>query len=130
MDYDAYNTLVKRLDKVCNSMIIVSVLMIVSLIITIIGYIEWGDNFSFNTRVSEAQHTASTVGGIILLIGGIITILLAITLISLLIYRKKLKKKTKIPLPHTTKIKVSTILSVVSLLLLAMFPYFVLMSNL
>ncbi|MBR3116136.1 hypothetical protein IKF30_02810 [Candidatus Saccharibacteria bacterium] len=138
MEYDAYNTynyLIKRIDGVCDSMIVVSITMIISSIITAVGFIMWISNFSTSGFSSEAQRIAYNTGGYAGTIGGVITILLTIASIALLIYRVVLKKRImltygvvlkngiKIPPFHSTKITISTILFIVSLLPLAIFLF-------
>lgn len=107
--------LIKRIDKICNSIIIISVLTLISSIVTAIGFKVWFSNFTTSGFSSESQLAAYYAGGYTGMIGGIITVFLAIMSTSLLVYRTILKKRAKITLPNSAKMTVSTTLFIFSL---------------
>ena len=97
-----------RINIIYNSMIIVSILMIIVSTITAIGTMVWIHN---NSTPHKLDYN---IGAYIGMIGGIMVIFLGIISISLLIYRivlqKQLKNTTFYPIKRTT----SMILFIVS----------------
>ena len=97
-----------RINIIYNSMIVISILMIIASIITAIGAVVWLHNFS------TPHKSAYNIGADIGLIGGIITIVLGIASISLLICRVILQKQLKNHAFYPIKRAVSLILFIVS----------------
>lgn len=103
----------RRINIVYNSMIVVSILMIIASIIAVIGVNVWLHNFSAASGGKEPAYSigaqAGTIGGILVIIFGILSILL-------FIYRIILQKRLENTTLYPVKRMVSLILFVASLL--------------
>lgn len=108
-----------RIEKIYNSMIITSVLMIISSTITAIGFRIWFSNFTVTQFTSETQRTAYSIGAWMGIIGGIVTIILAFISLILLVIRIVFNKRFKNPS--------SSVKSVISIILfiIAWLPLFI-----
>ena len=102
-----------RIEKIYNSMIITSVLMIISSTITAIGLRIWLSNFTVTQFTSEAQRTAYSIGAWMGVIGGIVTIILALISLILLVIRIVLNKRFKNP-SSSVKSIISIILFIIT----------------